>query len=227
MHANPRILWLDLGRERDNTLRRAVIDNFEDFREISATPCQNHVEQSPNTVIVCHVDLPSGSDLELLRRYRFAYPYVPMIAIVADRSYDLLRWFLQMRVWDVVFKPCSGAHLLHCLQEANHPDPLMKFALPRDAAPPVLPQAARDPTTPRRARRDSKHKNATSDRDPKPLTPSETRVLTLLRAGHNGKEIAKLLKISYETVRKHQKNIYRKLGVKSALQAVLCAGRTF
>lgn len=223
MHATPRVLWLDLGRERNNTLRRTVNDNFEDFREIAATPCQDHVEQSPNTVILCHVDFPTGSDLELLRRYRFAYPVVPMIAIVADRSYDLLRWFLQMRVWDVVFKPCSDAYLLNCLHEANQPDPLMKFALPRDVDLPALRHEPPHSKTPYAASGEGNYKNTLSRHDPARLTPSETRVLTLLRNGHNAKEIARQLNVCYETARKHQKSIYRKLGVKSALQAVLRA----
>lgn len=218
MQSTPRILWLDLGREHDHQLRRAIADNFENFCEIAATPIPDHVAQSPNTVIVCHVDFPSGPSLELLRRYRFACPYVPMIAIVTNHSNDLLQWFLQMRVWDVIFKPCPDAHLLHRLQEANHPDPLMKFALPRDAAPPILPQEA-----PYTASSKQNRKDPTSDHDPAPLTPRETQVLTLLCSGHHGKEIASLLGISYETVRKHQKNIYRKMKVNSALEAVLRA----
>lgn len=223
MQSTPRILWLDLGREHDNKLRHAIADNFENFCEITATPIPDHVAQSPNTVIVCHVDFPSGPSLELLRRYRFACPYVPMIAIVANHSNDLLQWFLQMRVWDVVFKPCPDAHLLHRLQEANQPDPLMRFALPRDVDLPVLVQKAPYPE-PHTASGEENRRSIISDHDLAPLTPSETRVLTLLRSGYNAKEIARFLNISYETVRRHQKSIYRKLGVNSARQAVLRAG---
>lgn len=224
MPSSLRVLWLDLGRERDSELRRTIADNFRHFCEVAAPLTPNCLAQSQNTVIVCHLDAPTGPSLEILRRFRFAYADVPMIAIVADRSADLLQWFLQMRVWDVLFKPCSSEYLMCRLNGVNHPDPLMTFVLPRDADLPVLLRDAPEPTTLRATSGAGNRKHNISDHDPVRLTPSETRVLTLLRSGHNGKEIAKRLQISYETVRKHQKNIYRKLGVKTALQAVLRGG---
>ena len=224
MQSTPRILWLDLSREHDNKLRRLIANNLENFCEITGTPIPDYVAQSPNTVIVCHVDFPTGPSLELLRRYRFACPYVPMITIVADRSNDLLQWFLQMRIWDVIFKPCLDAHLLHCLQEANHPDPLMKFALPRDVDLPVLVQGSRYAPPCHTSSEEDRRATILDRGSAARLTPSESRVFAMVCKGYNAKEIARLLNISYETVRKHQKSTYRKLGVNSALQAAVRAG---
>jgi DNA-binding CsgD family transcriptional regulator len=47
------------------------------------------------------------------------------------------------------------------------------------------------------------------------LTAREEEIFTMLLAGKAPKEIAYTLKISYDTVRFHQKNLYRKLGIQS------------
>ena len=47
------------------------------------------------------------------------------------------------------------------------------------------------------------------------LTPREEEVFTMLLKGNAPKEIAYTLKISYDTVHFHQKNLYRKLGIQS------------
>ncbi|MDR0502218.1 MAG: helix-turn-helix transcriptional regulator [Treponema sp.] len=47
------------------------------------------------------------------------------------------------------------------------------------------------------------------------LTPREQEIFTLLLKGTPPKEIGYTLKISYETVHHHQKNLYRKLGIQS------------
>jgi len=47
------------------------------------------------------------------------------------------------------------------------------------------------------------------------LTVREEEILTMLLGGSAPKEIAFILKISYDTTRFHQKNLYRKLGIKS------------
>jgi len=55
---------------------------------------------------------------------------------------------------------------------------------------------------------------------PEPLTPRELEILKLLRGPASNKEIARLLNISYETVRRHTANIYGKLGVNGRWNAV-------
>ncbi len=55
------------------------------------------------------------------------------------------------------------------------------------------------------------------------LTGRESEILDWLAAGHGAKHISRLLGISYETVRCHQKSIYRKLQVNSVVQAVASA----
>ncbi|HDH13512.1 MAG TPA: LuxR family transcriptional regulator [Nitrospirae bacterium] len=45
-------------------------------------------------------------------------------------------------------------------------------------------------------------------------------MLEYLSKGYNTRKTADALHISYETVRSHQKNIYRKLQVNSLLEAV-------
>ncbi|MGN6753109.1 MAG: helix-turn-helix domain-containing protein [Intrasporangium sp.] len=60
-------------------------------------------------------------------------------------------------------------------------------------------------------------------RDAPRLTPRERVVLDLLAAGSTAEGIAARLAISPRTVHKHQENLYRKLGARDRLSAVLSA----
>ncbi len=53
------------------------------------------------------------------------------------------------------------------------------------------------------------------------MSQREIEILNTFQRGYSGKRVAQQLAISYETVRTHQKNIYRKLGVNSLIQALL------
>ena len=52
------------------------------------------------------------------------------------------------------------------------------------------------------------------------LTHRELEVLSSLSEGNSYQEIADALFISHETVKKHLKNIYRKMNVKNKIQAI-------
>lgn len=58
---------------------------------------------------------------------------------------------------------------------------------------------------------------------PIPLTRREAQVLELLACGHRHVEVAERLGVSPHTVSSHAKNIYRKLGVRSAVAAATLA----
>lgn len=55
------------------------------------------------------------------------------------------------------------------------------------------------------------------------LTTREKEVLKLVAEGYQSKDIAKMLSISYHTVKVHRKNILQKLGAKSAVDLVTLA----
>ena len=57
------------------------------------------------------------------------------------------------------------------------------------------------------------------------LTPREQEIFTMLLKGTSPKDIAYTLKISYETVHHHQKNLYRKLGIQSIQELFARYGR--
>ncbi len=59
----------------------------------------------------------------------------------------------------------------------------------------------------------------------RPISPREIEVLDLFERGYGAKGVARELHISYETVRTHQKNIYRKLRVRSLVQALIAYHR--
>lgn len=51
------------------------------------------------------------------------------------------------------------------------------------------------------------------------LTPRERQLLDLLTRGHSNKELADMLKISFDTVRTHLSHIYEKMNVRSRTEA--------
>lgn len=55
------------------------------------------------------------------------------------------------------------------------------------------------------------------------LTERERELLCLFSEGHSYKRCAKLMGVSLSTIQSHTRNLYRKLGVRSSLQAVLKA----
>lgn len=57
------------------------------------------------------------------------------------------------------------------------------------------------------------------------LTQRESEVLHQMANGLTNKEIAKMLKISYETVKEHVQHVLRKIGVKDRTQAAVWAVR--
>jgi LuxR family maltose regulon positive regulatory protein len=63
-------------------------------------------------------------------------------------------------------------------------------------------------------------KNQTNDLPVEPLSHKERKTLALLVAGLTNKEIAEQLFVSPNTIKTHVKNIYRKLGVNSRVEAV-------
>lgn len=58
------------------------------------------------------------------------------------------------------------------------------------------------------------------------LTQRENEVLEQLAKGYNAKKVSQILDISYETVRCHQKNIYKKLQVSSVVEALTAINAT-
>jgi DNA-binding CsgD family transcriptional regulator len=52
------------------------------------------------------------------------------------------------------------------------------------------------------------------------LTAKEAEILDLLRHGHLYKEIADLQGVKIDTVKKHTKNIYKKLNVRNRTEAI-------
>jgi LuxR family maltose regulon positive regulatory protein len=55
---------------------------------------------------------------------------------------------------------------------------------------------------------------------PEPLTERELAILRLIEAGYSNGQIAERLVVTLHTVKKHNSNIYSKLGVRSRTQAV-------
>jgi DNA-binding NarL/FixJ family response regulator len=64
-------------------------------------------------------------------------------------------------------------------------------------------------------------KSATAWKLSRPLTPQETKILSLVAAGMGNQEMASLLNISEHTLKCHIQNIFKKMNINNRLQARL------
>lgn len=53
-----------------------------------------------------------------------------------------------------------------------------------------------------------------------PLTLRECQVYEFILQGNSTKKIAEKLEVSFETIKTHRKNIYRKLNVKTGIELI-------
>ncbi len=127
---------------------------------------------------------------------------------------------------------------IDALVVSNRDDSDALFAALRAGASAFLPSVVLTPELARRALKDLSRNGAFLPReafsqvlsvfragtaDPASsfgLTPREMQLLEFLTRGYRPKVVAKMLSLSYETVRTHLKNIYKKLGVNSVSEAI-------
>lgn len=157
-------------------------------------------------VILSDIGLPGMSGIEGIRILKEKYPDLIMLVLSVYDDDE--------RIFDALCAGASGYLLKH-----TEPAQLLKSI--REAVSggaPMSPEVAlrvikifRDIRPPERADYD--------------LTPHETRLLKLLVEGHNYVTAAEELKITYNTIKFHVRNIYDKLQVHSKSEAVAIAMR--
>lgn len=161
--------------------------------------CETAIKEiinDPPDVILMDIGLPGMSGIEGIRRIKAQIPdiYILMLTVHGDskRVFEALC----AGACGYLIKDTPPARLLEAITEANH------------GGAPMSTQIARMVV-------DSFKTKPHSD-----LTPREVEVLNQLCKGKSYRMIADTLFISEETVRRHIKNIYKKLEVSSKSEAV-------
>ncbi len=195
-------------------LHVAIVEDDPDIREslallINGTPgysctqtygsCEKGVKgilKDPPDIILMDIELPGISGIEGIKILKEKMPELDILVLTILSDHKIVFEALCAGACGYLMKDTPPAQLLEALQET------------RDGGAPMSTRIARMVVqsfqiTPQTS-----------------LTARETEVLTHLCKGKSYKMIADSLFISEETVRRHIKNIYRKLEVHSKSEAV-------
>jgi len=155
-------------------------------------------------VVLMDIDMPGKSGIEGVSMVKEANPETAVIIYTVIEDNDKLFQCL-----------CAGAN--GYLLKKTPPQKLF------DAIQEVIIGGA--PMSPQIARKVLGSFHARTQRISYDLSPRETEVLQHLIKGYGTKQIASELKISFDTVRSHLKNIYQKLHVNCGKEAIVKALR--
>ena len=188
-----------------------LMKDTDDIRLIAhytnAQKAERHVAYHHPDIVLMDIDMPVENGLQGLR------------AIRAAGSGVMVLMFTVMEDTENVFQAiCHGASGYLLKQTA--PEKILEGI--REA---VSGGAPMTPSIARRVLKLMKHGPAPASSDEFHLSERERQILNLLVLGHTYKHIASDLNIAYATVNKHVSNVYAKLRVQSASEAVALAIR--
>ena len=159
-------------------------------------------------VVLMDINLPGMLGTECVRRLKSVAPDLPVLMLTVYDDSEQVFKSLMAGATGYLLKRTPREKLLEAIREINSGGAPMS----RQVARRVVQFFQNIEQAPDSAKRVPEMQN---------LTDREDQVLSLLAKGHSYKEIADLLKISFETVRTHVRSIYEKLHVHSRTEAVL------
>jgi len=190
-------------RVRSNLAR--LIDRAEGFRCLSQHPnAENALEQLPYQlpeVVLMDINLPGMNGIECVRRLKELLPQTQIIMLTVYESTENIFNALSAGATGYLLKQTPPAELLAAIRDVHK------------GGSPMTSQIARKVVA-------SFKQPAQVCAETEKLTVRELEILDHLTKGFSYKEIAEALKVSYDTVHAHIRNIYEKLHVRSRGQAV-------
>ncbi|HMS42832.1 MAG TPA: response regulator transcription factor [Pyrinomonadaceae bacterium] len=213
-----------MAEAENKIIRTIIVEDQRDLREglqtlINFTPgfkcsgafrsmeeCLARIKHDLPDVVLSDIGLPGMSGIEGIKILKENYPDLIVLVLTVYDDNE--------KIFDAL---CAGAS--GYLLKQTEPAELLKSVKEAVAGgAPMSPEVAarviklfREVRPPERVDYD--------------LTPHETRLLKLLVDGHNYVTAAEELKISYNTIKFHVRNIYDKLQVHSKSEAVAIAMR--
>lgn len=170
----------------------------------SAEEAYKMIAESKPHVVLMDVRLEGVDGLKALVRLQEEHPELPVVLYSSHDNPTYLARSVALGAKGFVLKSAPRERLVEALQTAASGEDAWTREELRRVTGPML-----------------------SDRDSQeieiPLTHRESEVMRQMAHGLTNKEIAKMLSISYETVKEHVQHILRKLGVKDRTQAAVWA----
>jgi DNA-binding NarL/FixJ family response regulator len=152
--------------------------------------------------------LPGTTDLSGLVRVRAAHPHLPILVVSGHEDPRIVRDVLAIGAAGFVAKSTSKSELAQAIKEVLNGSV-------------YLPERFRDIGQPQK----SEIERGDMLRRLQELTPQQLRVLDMIRAGLQNKQIAYELGVAETTVKAHVSEILRKLNVYSRTKAAIEVGK--
>ena len=156
-------------------------------------------------VVLLDIHMPDGSGVEATVAIKKERPQTQVVILTSDEEESVLQLAVNAGVTGYLSKHEAAPQVLQAVRSAALGEPLIAPYMLARLLEGVERPAAPPPLT--------------------PLTARELIVLTELAAGHDNEAIARVLRMSPNTVRTHVQNILSKLRVHSRLEAVATAIR--
>jgi DNA-binding NarL/FixJ family response regulator len=167
------------------------------------------IKQNPPDVALIDVDMPGLSGVAAVRMLRKHYPDMTLLILSSYSDKHFIEEAMQAGANGYVLKSIDISDLVELIRA---------FASNEQPMSPYLMDLAID-------WEEAAHAEEPDGEDDSDdfLTRREKQILHCLARGQGNKEISNTLFISPETVKTHIKNIFKKLDVKSRLEAVMAA----
>ena len=170
-------------------------------------------------IMLVDLDLPGGSGIELIRHAARTHPQTDCVVISVFGDDQHVLACIQAGATGFLLKDDAGHDLparLRTLHEGGSP---ISPAIARSLLKTLAPHSQRGMPTGVQGR------SGPRGEEPVALSEQESRVLHLASKGFTFEEIAGFLKISPHTVMTYVKRVYRKLHVRSKVEAIYEARR--
>ena len=164
------------------------------------------VERSTPDVVLMDIRMEGGDGLNALGRMKLDHPDLPIVLFSAYDNPTYIARAVALGASGYVLKSAPRERLIEALNTAAAGESAWtREELRRVTGALATPRLSQDIEV--------------------PLTQRESEVLRQMALGLTNKEIAKMLGISYETVKEHVQHILRKIGVSDRTQAAVWAVR--
>lgn len=167
----------------------------------NATAALERIPSLAPDVIVMDIHLPDGSGIEVTARLKRLLPETQILMFTIQDDTEQIVKALEAGASGYLLKDTGPAEIVAAIRDIrNHGAPMSREVARKlvESLHHLKPSAASES-----------------------LTPREAEILNLLAEGLLYKEIGERLAIKFDTVGTHVKSIYRKLHVRSRMEAVI------
>ena len=156
-----------------------------------------HLKKSQPDLVILDISMPNLRGLEAIREIKKLYPRVKIVVLTMHRKKEFIRQALVDGADGFLLKEDPSGQLIRAVQAVRNGQKYLSPLISGDLINLTVAEEQTDP-----------------------LTVREREVLKLLAEGKKNQEVAEVLFISPNTVRRHRYNIMEKLNLKSMADLV-------